>query len=169
MENLPQDPVSGQRTISNQTSELKLVISVGTQILAVMRDGHIESEYPVSTSRFGLGTEPGSLKTPLGKFRIFEKIGDDAPVGAIFVGRKMTGETSSQGGNEDRILTRILWLEGCDPDNANTRERYIYLHGTNQESQIGTPASHGCIRMKSGDLIDLYALAQPGTPVEIVV
>lgn len=141
---------------------------VGSQELEVYRGHHIVRKFPVSTSRFGIGSKPGSFCTPSGKFAIAEKFGDAMPEGMIFVGRVPTGVIANQGGDEDHILTRILWLDGRDPDNANTHDRYIYIHGTNQESLIGTPASHGCIRMRGPDLIELYDRTPVGTPLEIV-
>lgn len=145
-----------------------LRVDVPRQVLSIVENGAVIAEFPVSTSRFGLGTEPGSYKTPLGKFFIEEKIGDDLPLGAVLKSRVATGEVSGQGGEEDKILTRILWLTGSDLENANTRERYIYIHGTNQENLIGTPASHGCVRMRNTDIVNLYSLIPRGTPVEIV-
>lgn len=165
---LPDDRDPDQPAISADAFAWRVVISVQDQLMRLMRDGVLQAEYPVSTSRFGVGYDPGSYKTPLGRFVVCEKIGDAAPVGMQFVSRQQTGEIIAQGGDEDRILTRILWLEGCDPENANTRERYIYVHGTNQESAIGTPASHGCIRMRGDDLVELYDRIPCGTPVEIV-
>jgi lipoprotein-anchoring transpeptidase ErfK/SrfK len=85
----------------------------------------------------------------------------------IFRSRIATGKVAEQGGEEDLVLTRILWLEGLDPQNANTRQRYIYIHGTNQEHLIGTPASHGCIRLRNEDMIDLFGRVHEGTHVEI--
>jgi len=146
----------------------ELRVDVGRQVLDVVRDGDVRATYPVSTSRFGLGTEPGSLKTPLGAFEICEKIGDGAPLGAVFKSRHPTGEIATPGGDEDLILTRILWLAGKDPENANTRGRYIYIHGTNQEDLIGSPASHGCVRMRNADIAELFREIPEGTPVHIV-
>ncbi len=147
----------------------RLRVSVGSQSLDLLDElGAIQRTYPISTSKFGLGTEPGSNRTPLGRFRISEKIGAAAPPGAIFVGRQPTGTVADQSGSEDHVLTRILWLAGLDPDNANTRDRYIYIHGTNQEHLIGTAASHGCVRMRNADVIDLFDRVSPGTSVEII-
>lgn len=144
-----------------------LRIDVGRQTLELLEGERLSASYPVSTSRFGLGFEEGSFRTPTGRFRIAEKIGEGAPEGMIFRGRVATGTVSPQGGEEDLVLTRILWLEGLDPENANTRERYIYIHGTNQEHLVGTPASHGCIRLRNKDMIDLFDRVCEGTPVEI--
>ena len=121
----------------------------------------------VSTSRFGLGCEEGSFRTPTGNFRIAEKIGAGEPPWTVYKSRVPTGERATPGGSDDLVLTRILWLEGQDPENCNTRERYIYLHGTNQEELIGTPASHGCVRLSNEAIIDLFERVAVGTPVEI--
>jgi lipoprotein-anchoring transpeptidase ErfK/SrfK len=146
----------------------KIYIHVPSQTLDLLaEDGSVERRYAISTSCFGLGTEPGSNKTPLGNFRVGEKIGDDAQPGEIFVSRQPTGQCGTEDDPEDRVQTRILWLEGADPENANTRERYIYIHGTNAESALGTPASHGCVRMSNLDVIDLYDRVPVGTAVVI--
>jgi lipoprotein-anchoring transpeptidase ErfK/SrfK len=123
--------------------------------------------YPVSTSRFGLGTEPESFKTPLGRFEISRKIGAGAALGAVFKGREPTGEIGNASNPDDLIQTRILWLHGLDPENANTLERYIYIHGTNHEEEIGQPASHGCVRMRNADVAELYEMVAEGTAVVI--
>jgi len=129
--------------------------------------GKIVRCYAISTSRFGLGTEPDSFKTPAGRFRVAEKIGDGAPPGEIFVSRVPTGQIGGEDDDHDHVQTRILWLDGLDADNTNTHERYIYIHGTNAESKLGTPTSMGCIRMNNLDVIDLYDRVPPGTTVEI--
>jgi L,D-transpeptidase YbiS len=146
----------------------RIRVSIARQAMDLLKDGEVVKSYPVSTSKFGLGSEPGSFKTPLGAFRIFEKIGDGAPLGSVFKSRKPTGEIALQGGDEDRILSRILWLEGLDEANANTKDRYIYIHGTNQEGLIGTPASHGCVRMRNADVASLFMEIPDGVVVEIV-
>jgi len=137
--------------------------------MRLLRGNEILKTYPISTSKFGLGTEPDSFRTPTGKFQIAEKIGRDLPAFAELKGRLPTGEVAAPGGEEDKILTRILWLDGMEPDNANTHDRYIYIHGTNQESLLGTPASHGCVRMSNEDIRELFERVTPGTPVEILV
>lgn len=151
------------------TNAKHLRVHVGRQEMEVLDGQGVAKIYPVSTSRFGLGTEPGSQQTPLGRFAISEKIGQDAESGAVFKSRKFTGEIAAQGGEEDLILTRILWLEGLEEANANTKERYIYIHGTNQESQIGAPASHGCVRMRNADIVELFREIPEGSIVEILV
>jgi len=145
-----------------------LRIDVKRQILELFGENGIVALYPISTSRFGLGFEEGSFRTPTGRFRIAEKIGENAPSGMIFRSRVATGTISPQGGDDDLVLSRILWLDGLDPENANTRERYIYIHGTNQEHLVGTPASHGCIRLRNGDMIDLFERISVGNAVEII-
>lgn len=144
-----------------------LLVDVPRQTVDLVDGGAVISSWDVSTSRFGLGSEEGSFKTPLGRFRICEKIGGGAPLWSIFKSRVPTGEMASPGGEEDLVLTRILWLEGLDPENANTRNRYIYFHGTNREDLIGTPASHGCIRLRNAEMAVLFDMVEAGTPVEI--
>jgi len=141
-------------------------ISVRHQTLT-LRGRKKARKYPVSTSRFGLGTEAESLKTPLGRFEISQKIGDGAVLGAVFKSRVPTGEIGEASNPDDLVQTRILWLSGLDPENANTLERYIYIHGTNHEEEIGTAASHGCVRMRNADVAELYELVNEGTPVFI--
>jgi lipoprotein-anchoring transpeptidase ErfK/SrfK len=152
---------------SQRHHQRHLLVDVARQILEMIEGEVVTATWPVSTSRFGLGFEEGSFRTPTGRFRIAEKIGEDAPAGMIFRSRIATGKLAEQGGEEDLVLTRILWLEGLDPQNANTRQRYIYIHGTNQEHLIGTPASHGCIRLRNNDMIELFDRVHEGTHVEI--
>jgi lipoprotein-anchoring transpeptidase ErfK/SrfK len=124
--------------------------------------------YRISSSQFGLGTKKGSFCTPLGRFVIEKKIGDGAPERMIFKARKPTGIIADLGGEEDYVLTRILWLSGLETGNSNTYERYIYIHGTNQENLLGSPASHGCIRLGNAAMIELFNLVQEGDLVEII-
>lgn len=147
---------------------MQIRIHVPSQTLDLLdAEGALLRRYAISTSQYGLGTEPGSYRTPVGRFRIGEKIGDGAEPGSIFVGRKPTGEVGRPDDPEDRVQTRILWLEGLEEANANTRDRYIYIHGTNAEHLLGTPASHGCIRLSNEDVIDLYNQVPEGAPVVI--
>ena len=150
------------------SSALHILVSLADQTLQ-LRDGEdVLRIYTVSTSQFGPGTEEGSFKTPLGAFRVCEKFGDDALPGTIFRAREPIGSWDPTNPcSDDLILTRILRLEGLDPDNLNTYDRYIYIHGTNHESRLGTPASQGCVRMSAADVIDLYNQAPTGTPVTI--
>lgn len=149
---------------------MQIRIHIPSQTLDLLADDgeSLVRRYVVSTSQFGLGSEPGSYRTPVGRLRIAEKIGAGAPPGEIFVSRLPTGKFGEESDPEDRVQTRILWLEGLEEANANTRERYIYLHGTNAESLLGTPASHGCIRLSNLDIIDLYDQVEEGTLVEIL-
>jgi len=154
-------------TEQQSNPQLSLRVDVAGQRIHFLSDGALVKSWPVSTSKFGVGTQPGSFRTPCGRFRIFRKIGEGALPWAVFKGRVETGEVATPGGEEDGILTRILWLEGLDEDNANTRDRYIYLHGTNQEDLIGTPASHGCIRLRNDDIRELFDMVPEGVAVEI--
>jgi lipoprotein-anchoring transpeptidase ErfK/SrfK len=148
---------------------MRIRVHVPSQTLDLLDDaGEVLRCYVVSTSRFGLGAESGSKKTPTGAFRIAEKIGDGAQPREVFVSRERTGQFGEEGDPQDHVQTRILWLEGLEPDNANTRERYIYIHGTNAESQLGTPASDGCVRRNNDDVIDLHDRVAVGTAVDIV-
>ncbi len=142
-------------------------VSIRDQQLILLRDGRAVKSFPISSSRFGLGTEPGSFKTPLGRFRIGKKIGHDAKAGTIFRGRVALGPQDPLPDTEDFVTSRILWLDGTEEHNANTRDRYIYIHGTKHENTIGQPDSHGCIRMRNADVIELFELVQEGTTVAI--
>ena len=144
-----------------------LRVDVARQTIYLLSNGVAVKSWPVSTSKFGLGSEPGSFKTPLGRFRICEKIGEGASPWSIFKSRQPTGEIAAPGGEEDGVLTRILWLEGLEESNRNTRERYVYIHGTNQEGLIGQHASHGCIRLRNDDVMELFSMVAEGTEVEI--
>ena len=150
-----------------QSARTKIDVSVRDQRLILTRDGEELRSYPISTSRFGIGTEEGSLKTPLGRFRIVEKIGDGAAPGTIFKARVALGPDDPPPDTEDFITSRILWLDGLEEENANTRDRFIYIHGTKHEDEIGTPASHGCIRMRNADVIELFELVDETTQVVI--
>ena len=150
-----------------QSARTKIDVSIRDQRLTLSRDGDEIRSYPISSSRFGIGTEEGSLKTPLGNFRIAEKIGDGASPGTIFKARVALGPDDPLPDTEDFVTTRILWLDGLDEHNANTRDRFIYIHGTKHEDEIGTPASHGCIRMRNADVIELFALVDETTQVVI--
>jgi L,D-transpeptidase YbiS len=150
-----------------QTEGPVIRVSVAAQRLDLIEAGEVVARYPVSTSRFGVGTEEGSFKTPLGRFQIGEKIGEGLPVGTIFRGRQPLAPNEPPPSTDDLILTRILWLEGCEAHNANTRDRFIYIHGTKHEDRIGQPASHGCVRMKTADLLALFDRVSPGTEVVI--
>jgi lipoprotein-anchoring transpeptidase ErfK/SrfK len=147
----------------------KIVISTRDQKLALLDRGTLMATYPVSTSKFGLGDRPGSKSTPLGQLQIAEKIGDNASPGTVFKDRLRTGEVilvNSPG--RDPIVTRILWLRGLEAQNARAFSRNIYIHGTPEEWRIGLPASYGCVRMRSSDIIQLYNIVGIGAAVTIV-
>ena len=150
-----------------KSAPIKIDISIPEQRLTLKRGAATLRSYPISTSRFGIGTEEGSFKTPTGRFRVAEKIGGDTPNGTIFRGRVALAPNDPLPATEDLVMSRILWLDGLDQDNANTRDRFIYIHGTKHEDKIGRPASHGCIRMRNADVIELFDLVDAETPVVI--
>lgn len=107
------------------------------------------------------------MKTPTGRFRIAEKIGAGEPFDTSYKARVPMRASADALQSDDLIMSRILWLDGLDDANANTHARYVYIHGTNHEDKIGTPASHGCIRMRNADVAELFDLVEVGTPVVI--
>jgi len=129
--------------------------------------------YPVSTSKYGIGNQAGSNKTPLGLHQIKKKIGDGAPQGMIFKARQQTGRIANINAEiGDFVTTRIMWLSGLEPGKNSGRridsyKRYIYIHGTAEENKIGQTASHGCVRMYNSDVIDLFDRVTEGTEVYI--
>jgi lipoprotein-anchoring transpeptidase ErfK/SrfK len=152
-----------------QDTRHRVIISTTDQRMVVLEDGVKIAEYPISTSKFGLGDRPGSNATPLGELKVRRKIGGDAPVGAVFKSRKPTGEVLAvDAPGRDPIVTRILWLDGQEVENRHAFDRHIYIHGTPEERNIGIPASYGCIRMKSRDVIELYNILGVGARVYIV-
>lgn len=147
----------------------QMVVSVRDQKLLLVREGRPVKAYPVSTSMFGLGSERGSNRTPLGKHVIAKKIGAGAPEGMVFKSRRSTGHIIRPNtAGRDPIVTRILWLSGEESHNRNTFSRCVYIHGTPAEHKIGRPASYGCIRMTSKDIVDLYERVGVGTDVKII-
>ena len=146
----------------------ELIISVRDQKLMLVRNGVKVAIYPVSTSMFGLGDAWGRMTTPLGYLAVEKKIGDNAPVGAVFHNRRLTGEVLRPNTpGRDPITTRIIWLRGLEAQNAHPFQRCIYIHGTPEEKKIGRPASYGCIRMKSSDVAELYSQVPLGAIVQI--
>ena len=157
---------------------MKIQISVARQLLTLFDDaGRVLREYRVSTGRAGVGEVFGSFQTPRGRHLIRAKIGAGAAENTIFVRRRPTGEAWSaaferEHPGRDWILTRILWLSGCEPGRnrlgrVDTMRRYIYIHGTPDQVELGTPGSHGCIRMRNADIIELFDLVPAYTAVEI--
>jgi lipoprotein-anchoring transpeptidase ErfK/SrfK len=145
-----------------------MLISAADQKMVLLRDGQPIRSYPVSTSKFGLGDRPGSNHTPLGKLRVKKKIGHELPEGTVFKSRVPTGEVLPvDAPGRDPIVTRILWLDGLEPGNRNAFGRYIYIHGTPEERNIGLPVSYGCIRMRSRDVVELFDVVGPHARVYI--
>lgn len=157
---------------------MKIDIHIATQELELLDDaGNMLRRYLVSTAAKGAGETSGSFCTPRGRHVIRAKIGAGQPENTVFVRRRPTGETytpelGAQFPERDWILTRILWLSGCEPGfnrlgECDTMRRFIYIHGTPDSAPLGTPGSHGCIRMRNADLVELFDLVPAGTPVEI--
>jgi len=147
----------------------RLIISVRDQKLMLLENGAKVATYPVSTSKFGLGDFLGRMTTPLGYLMVAQKIGDNAPTGAVFHNRRFTGEILAPNApGRDPVITRIIWLRGLEAQNARAFYRCIYIHGTPEEKTIGRPASYGCIRMKSGDIAALYNHVPLGALVQII-
>ena len=144
------------------------VVSIADQQIAVIDNGCTVARFPVSTSRYGVGDRFNSFATPLGTMQIAGKIGDGAPVGAVFRHRQMTGEIlRPDAPGRDPIVTRILWLRGLERCNEHAFSRNIYIHGTPVERLIGRPASYGCIRMRSRDVVQLFDMLPVGARVQI--
>jgi lipoprotein-anchoring transpeptidase ErfK/SrfK len=147
----------------------KMIVSVHDQKMLLVHDGKPVKTYRVSTSKFGVGDQPGSNRTPLGRLQIAKKIGHKAPSGAVFKSRRPTGEILKPNApGRDPIVTRILWLTGTESRNRNTFRRTIYIHGTPEERRLGSPASYGCIRMSSRDVADLYDRVGYGADVFVI-
>ena len=146
----------------------EIIVSVPDQELALVARGKVVARYPISTSKFGIGDQPGSYRTPLGVMYVSGKVGDGLPAGAVIKSRIATGEVLAPNApGRDPIVSRVLWLRGKESQNANARERCIYIHGTAEESRIGKRASFGCVRMRSRDVIALYSRVHIGTQVTI--
>lgn len=157
---------------------MKLLVSVARQTLQVVDDnGSVIREYPVSTALAGVGEVSGSYQTPRGPHIVRAKIGGGQPANTVFVRRRPTGEIwtpelAEQFPGRDWILTRILWLSGCQPGQnrlgcVDTMRRYVYIHGSPDTAEMGVPGSHGCIRMRNADIIELFDLVPCYTAVDI--
>jgi lipoprotein-anchoring transpeptidase ErfK/SrfK len=158
--------VSLSQTLRALSAATEIVISVPDQQLAVIDRGKLISKYAISTSKFGLGDGNGTYRTPLGTLFVSAKFGDHLPAGAVIKNRVPTGEVVNVNApGRDAIVSRVIWLRGMEQQNYSARDRCIYIHGTPEERRIGTPASFGCIRMRSRDVIALYDLAHIGMHV----
>lgn len=157
---------------------MRIHIDIGGQRLRLFAaDGACIRSYRVSTATNGPGEVENSGCTPRGRHRIRAKIGDGAPLGAVFRGRRQTGEVwtpefATQHPGRDWILSRILWLCGCEPGrnrlgNVDTMRRYIYIHGTGDDQPLGVPGSHGCVRMRNREVVELFDLVPVGTFVDV--
>lgn len=157
---------------------MRIEIDVSEQSLVLLRDdGMILRRFAVSTSKNGLGERNGSFCTPRGRHIVRAKIGAGQAPNTVFVRRRPTGETwtpelHARYPGRDWILTRILWLSGCEPGvnrlgDVDTMRRYIYIHGSPDSAEMGKPGSIGCIRMRNADIVELFELVPAGTPVEI--
>jgi lipoprotein-anchoring transpeptidase ErfK/SrfK len=146
----------------------EIIVSVPDQQLAVIDRGKLISKYAISTSKFGLGDGNGTFRTPVGTLFVSAKFGDHLPAGAVIKNRMPTGEVVNvNAAGRDAIVSRVIWLRGMEQQNRGARDRCIYIHGTPEERRIGRPASFGCIRMRSRDVIALYDLAHIGMHVTI--
>lgn len=158
-----------------EADKYAIVVSISKQSLHLIKGKKIIRRYPVSTSKYGLGNKDGSNKTPLGMHCISNKIGKNAEIGSIFKSCRNTRKIAKIGADSDKdlITTRILRLRGLEKGinkgkGIDSYKRCIYIHGTAEEHLIGKPASHGCIRMKNRDVIELFDLVTRGTLVKIV-
>lgn len=139
------------------TPKGELVVSVKDQKMGVYSEGKLLKKYVISTSKFGLGDQAGSYRTPLGKHEVIAKIGHGLPTGAVLKSRHWNGEVLKPNApGRDPIVSRILWLRGMESSNKNAYKRFIYIHGTTEENRLGTPASYGCVRMGMKDVVDLF-------------
>ncbi len=155
-----------------------VVVSISQQRLYFYRHGKLAGEWPISSSKFGIGNRANSNQTPLGVHRIARKFGAGAAPGTLFRSRRNTGRrvkihTDDSPAAGDYVTTRIMWLKGLQPGinegpGIDSFKRYIYIHGTPEEGRIGRPASHGCIRMRNADVIKLFDDVDVGTLVDIV-
>jgi len=157
---------------------MKLLVSIARQALQILdENGAVLREYPVSTAKAGVGEISGSFQTPRGRHIIRAKIGAGMPANTVFVRRRPTGEIwtpqlAEQFPGRDWILTRILWLSGCQPGHnrlgcVDTMRRYVYIHGSPDNAEMGVPGSHGCVRMRNADIVELFDYVPCYSEVEI--
>jgi len=161
-------PVFSATQLTQLDTAHRVVISIRDQKLMLLENGGRVAIYPVSTSKYGVGDFRGRMTTPLGYLMVAKKIGDNAPVGAVFHNRRFTGEILQPNApGRDPVTTRIIWLSGLEAQNAQAFHRCIYIHGTPEEKTIGRPASYGCVRMKAADVAVLYNQIPLGALVQI--
>ena len=156
----------------------RIVIDATKQELTLLDGERVLKRYSVSTAKKGLGEKNGSFCTPRGRHIVRAKIGAGRPENTVFVRRRPTGEVWSRElharfPGRDWMLTRLLWLSGCEPGrnrlgDVDTMRRYIYIHGSPETAEMGKPGSIGCIRMRNGDIMELFELVPPYTPVDII-
>jgi lipoprotein-anchoring transpeptidase ErfK/SrfK len=150
------------------TWSTEVIVSVPDQALALVDRGRLIARYPISTSKFGIGDSAGSYCTPLGTLFVSAKFEDNLPLGAVIKNRVPTGEVvTANAPGRDAIVARVIWLRGVEAQNRGARDRCIYIHGTPEERRIGKPASFGCVRMRSRDVIGLYGSVHIGMHVSI--
>lgn len=176
-------PVDGllrdlRQRFPNYSTQQVILVDTTIQRLLLIEYGEVVANWVISSAEAGLGSRKGSNKTPLGVHRVAKRYGDAAPLGTIFKARRNTGRIAEiltapgVRSRADNVTTRILWLDGLEPGlnkggNVDSFERYIYIHGTDEEGRLGAPASHGCIRMSNQDVVDLYARIRVDTLVVI--
>jgi len=162
---------------SYKSLETLIYVDINSQTLSFIVKGTVSRKYNISSSYYGTGSEANSLKTPLGKHEIYKKIGNELPINAILKGRVWNGAIADiiEGPIDtdyDHVTSRILWLDGLEEgknkgNGVDSRNRYIYIHGTAEEGLIGKPASDGCIRMYNNEVIELFELVSEKTQVWI--
>lgn len=167
-----------QQRFPQYSSQQVILIDATTQELLLIEAGQVAGRWVISTAEAGLGSRKGSNQTPLGVHRLAQKIGDGAPLGTVFKARQNTGRVANiltapgARSGEDNVTTRVMWLDGLEPGlnkggSVDSYQRYIYIHGTDEEGRLGAPASHGCIRMRNQDVVDLYDRVREDTLVVI--
>ena len=158
----------GSACFAGSASEVITRVDVSRQKMVITDGDKTLAKFPVSTSKFGLGDRPGSYQTPLGRFMVIKKIGSNQPSGTVFKGGRPTGEIIRPNApGRDPIVTRVFSLCGLDTSNSRAQSRGILIHGTPEESKIGHPASYGCIRLRSKDVIRASEIIPTGSLVII--
>ncbi len=169
---IPEGCLATCERLKIEPTQFFLTVNISRQTVSLFEDNKFIKKYPCSTSRFGIGQAEGSNRTPLGLHHIAEKIGGGQPAGTVFRSRQVVGSTSQPEFAAAKITTRIMWLEGLEPGfnqggNVDSHARYIYIHGTGDQTTIGQLSSCGCIHLADADLISLFDLLPGGTLVWI--